>query len=310
MGKDSKIFVTGHRGMVGSAFKRKLGEAGHTNLLTASRSELDLRDQSSTLAFFREHRPNVVIHAAAKVGGIEANRRNPAEFLYDNLAMQNNVFDGARTVGVEKLLFIASSCMYPRECPQPMKEEYLLTGPLEPTNEAYAIAKIAGMKQCQYYAQQYGMNAICAIPCNIYGPGDSFDLATSHVLSALVRRFSEAQEKDAKEIVLWGTGNARREFLHSDDAADALLLLLERWDSPEPINVGSGTDVTIRELAALVADQVGYKGRIAWDSSKPDGMPRKCVDISKISALGFQPNISLSEGVTQMVELYRSLARA
>ncbi len=248
--------------------------------------------------------------AAAKVGGIQANRQFPADFIYDNLMIQTNVIHQAHLSGVEKLLFLGSSCVYPRDCPQPMKEEYLLTGPLEPTNEAYALAKVAGLRMAQYYHEQHGMNCICPMPCNLYGPNDSFDPLHSHVLGALVRKFVDATDDGGGEVSLWGTGSARREFLHVDDLARAVLFLMEVWDSPEILNVGAGKDISIKELAALIAHKVGHSGNITWDSSKPDGMPRKCLDVSRIEALGFEPMIPLETGIENMIADYRALKSA
>lgn len=303
--KQSKIFVTGHRGMLGSATVRLLQENGYEHLLTRTHAELDLCNQSAVDAFFASERPDVVILAAAKVGGIQANIDNPGVFLFDNLMIQNNVIDAARRYGVKKFVFLGSSCIYPRECPQPMKEEYLLTGKLEPTNEGYAIAKIAGIKLLQGYHKQYGMQGISLMPCNLYGPNDSFDLKHSHVLSALVKRFSDAVREKAPSITLWGTGIARREFMHVDDAARAILFLLENYESPDFINVGSGTDVSIKELAELIASKTGFTGTIEWDTSKPDGMLKKCMDVSRMKALGFEPAISLEAGIEQMIAIYQ-----
>jgi GDP-L-fucose synthase len=303
--KSDRILVAGHRGMVGSAIMRTLQERGFQNIITAPRSEVDFREEHAVSAFLQRKKPDVVILAAAKVGGIQANRQYPAEFLRDNLAIQTNAIHHAHLSGVRTLVFLGSSCIYPRECPQPIKEEYLLTGPLEPTNEAYALAKIAGVRTAQAYHRQYGLEVICPMPCNLYGTNDSFDLANAHVLSSLVRRFSDAVADGRSEVTLWGTGSARREFLHVDDLADAVLLLMERWTSPEIINVGSGEDVTIRQLAALIAEATGFAGEIRWDSSMPDGMPRKCLDISRIAALGFRPRISLRDGIASTVREYR-----
>ncbi len=307
MEKHSRIYVAGHKGLVGSAILRHLQKSGHDNLVLKSSKELDLRDTVKVNAFFADEKPEYVFLAAAKVGGINANMTYPAEFLYDNLMIQNNVVLASSRSGVKKLCFLGSSCIYPRECPQPIKEEYLLTGPLEPTNEGYALAKIAGLKLVKYHNIEYGLQAVCPMPCNIYGPGDSFDLNNSHVLSALVRRFVEAVEQGQKEIVLWGTGVARREFLHVDDLARAVLFLMEKHSSPDVINVGSGSDVTIKELAEMIAAKTGFSGTINWDSSKPDGMLRKCLDVSRISELGFKPEISLSEGIDQVIAEYRRL---
>jgi GDP-L-fucose synthase len=271
--------------------------------------ELDLRDQCAVKGFFEKEKPDYVFLAAAKVGGIQANMKSPAEFLLDNLAIQNNIIQYSFLNGVKKFCFLGSSCIYPRECPQPIKEEYLLTGPLEPTNEGYAIAKIAGLKLVQYYNKQYGFNAIAPMPCNLYGQNDSFDLEHSHVLSALVKRFVDAVDEGKEELVLWGTGIARREFLNVSDLARAVILLMEMYDSPEIINVGSGTDVSIKELAELMSSKTGFKGTIQWDSTKPDGMLRKCLDVSKINELGFQPKISLGEGIDFMIQEYRKIKK-
>jgi GDP-L-fucose synthase len=307
MKKNSRIFVAGHAGMVGSAIVRALRTEGFSDIITASHKELDLCDAAAVGRFFKDQKPAYVFLAAARVGGIQANRDHQADFLRENLEMQNNVIHHSYLNKAEELVFLGSSCIYPRQCPQPMKEEYLLTGPLEPTNEGYALAKIAGLRLAQFYQQQYGLKCITPMPCNIYGTNDSFDPANSHVLSALVKRFVDAAQADAPEVALWGTGSARRELLHVDDLARALLLLVEKWHSPEIINVGCGTDVSIRELAALVAEKAGYKGRLSWDPSKPDGMPRKCLEVSKLSALGFSPKISLEQGIAQVVADYKAL---
>ncbi len=291
--------------MVGSALVRALTRAGYSNLVTAPRPGADLRDCEAVRKLFAELKPDVVILAAARVGGIQANRSRPAEFMYDNLAIQNNVIHEAHLAGVRELVFLGSSCVYPRECPQPMKEEYLLTGPLEPTNEGYALAKIAGLRLAQYYQRQYGMRVICPMPSNLYGTNDNFHPENSHVLSALVRKFCDAADDDEKIVTVWGTGKARREFLHVDDCADAVMLLIERWDSPEIINVGAGEDITIRDLAELIARKAGFGGEIRWDSSMPDGMPRKLLDISKIAALGFTPRVSLEQGIEKTIDEYR-----
>lgn len=295
--------------MVGSALIRALTRAGYTNLITAPRPGIDLRDGNAVRGFFAETRPDVVILAAAKVGGIQANRLYPAEFLFDNLAIQTNVIDESHRVGVRDFVLLGSSCIYPRESAQPIKEEYLLTGPLEPTNEAYAIAKIAGLRMAQYYQQQYGMRAICPMPSNLYGTNDNFHPEHSHVLSALVRKFCDAADSGAPTATVWGTGTARREFLHVDDLAAAVLLLLDRWHSSEIVNVGVGEDVTIRELAELIATKAGFSGEIVWDTSMPDGMPRKLLDVSKIAALGFKPQIPLDRGIEQTIAEYREKKR-
>lgn len=307
MEKGAKIYVAGHKGLVGSALVRHLQAAGHENLIFRTSKELDLRDQHAVRDFMFSERPEYVFLAAAKVGGIKANMTFPAEFLYDNLMIQNNLIKTSSEIKVKKFCFLGSSCIYPRECPQPIKEEYLLTGPLEPTNEGYALAKIAGLKLVKFHHQQYGLHAICPMPCNLYGPGDSFDLNNSHVLSALVRRFVDARDDGLQEITLWGSGIARREFLHVDDLARAVLFLMEKHDSPDVINVGSGNDVTIKELAGIVAEKTGFSGKISWDTSKPDGMLRKCLEVSKITQLGFKPAISLSEGIDQVIKEYRSI---
>jgi GDP-L-fucose synthase len=296
--------------MVGSAMVRALARAGYSNLVTAPRPGVDLRDCEAVRTLFAEIRPDVVILAAAKVGGIQANRAYPADFLYDNLAIQNNVIDQSRVVGVRELVFLGSSCVYPRECPQPMKEEYLLTGPLEPTNEGYALAKIAGLRMAQYYEKQHGIRAICPMPSNLYGTNDNFHPENSHVLSALVRKFCDAVDKGDAKVTVWGTGQARREFLHVDDLAAAVMLLIDRWHSSEIINVGPGDDVSIRELAELIAAQSGFTGEIFWDTSMPDGMPRKLLDVSKIQALGFAPRISLRHGIEQTIGEYREKKRS
>jgi GDP-L-fucose synthase len=302
--RDGRVFVAGHRGLVGSAILRRLEKMGCRDLLLRSRSELDLREQAEVDCFFREERPEFVFLAAAKVGGIMANATRPAEFLYDNLAIQTNVIRSARAHGAKKLLFLGSSCIYPKLAPQPIKEEYLLTGPLETTNEAYAIAKIAGLKLAAAYHSQYGFSAISLMPTNLYGPGDNFDLQSSHVLPAMMRRFHEAKISGASSVTLWGTGTPRREFLHVDDLADAACFLMENYDSPELLNVGVGEDLTIAELAALVAGIVGYRGRVVFDSSRPDGTPRKLLDVSRIHALGWQARIPLERGIASTYEWY------
>ncbi len=304
MEKDEKIFVAGHRGLVGSAIVRKLSAEGFTNLLTRSRTEVDLANARVVEDFFRAERPGVVVMAAAKVGGIEANNDQPVEFLLENLQIQNNVIPAAHTHGMRKLLFLGSSCIYPKLAPQPIPETALLSGPLEPTNEAYAIAKIAGIKLCQAYAREYGANFISAMPTNLYGPNDNFDLVTSHVLAALLQKAHEAKISGAREIVVWGSGKPRREFLHVDDLAAACVFLLQKYNDPEIINVGTGEDVSIRELAELICEIVGFEGELAWDASKPDGTPRKLLDISKIRRLGWSPSISLREGIGRTYEWF------
>jgi len=302
--KSDKIFVAGHRGMVGSALVRRLEAQDFTNLLTRDRSQIDLGDESAVAKFFAEARPDIVILAAAKVGGIKANNDFPVEFLLDNLRIQNNIIRSAHQTGVRKLLFLGSSCIYPKLAPQPIPESALLTGPLEPTNEAYAIAKIAGIKLCQAYAREYGANFISVMPTNLYGPNDNFDLETSHALAGLLRKAHEAKTRNEKRLVVWGTGEPRREFLHVDDLAAACLLLLEKYDSQEIINIGCGEDVTIRELAELICDVVGFDGELVWDKTKPDGTPRKLLDVTRIRALGWQPRIPLRQGIAKTYEWF------
>jgi GDP-L-fucose synthase len=302
--KSDKIFVAGHRGMVGSAFMRRLQAEGFTNLLKPQRFQLDLMKEEAVLQFFLKESPDIVILAAAKVGGIKANNDNPVEFLLENLRIQNNVIRSASQSGVRKLLFLGSSCIYPKLAPQPIPESALLSGPLEPTNEAYAIAKIAGIKLCQAYAREYGAKFISVMPTNLYGPNDNFDLETSHVLAALVRKAHEAKAQNEKQLIVWGTGKPRREFLHVDDLAAACLLLLEKYDSPEIINIGCGEDVTIRELAELVCEVVGFDGKLVWDKTKPDGTPRKLLDVTRIRKLGWQPTIPLRKGIAQTYEWF------
>jgi GDP-L-fucose synthase len=307
MDKNKKIYIAGHGGMVGSATLRLLQQNGFTNLVYKTSKELNLTNQAAVHAFFETEKPEVVILAAAKVGGIQANIDNPATFLIDNLQIQNNICEAALKNHAEKLVFLGSSCIYPKECPQPMKEEYLLTGKLEPTNEGYAIAKIAGIKLLEGYYKQYGFNSISLMPCNLYGPNDSFDLKHSHVLSALVKRFTDATDNNDAEITLWGTGIARREFMHVDDVARAILFMMENYNSPEFINIGCGTDVSIKELAETIAEKTGFKGVIKWDSTKPDGMLKKCMDVSRMKALGFEPSIALTQGIEQMISIYKNL---
>jgi GDP-L-fucose synthase len=300
----SRIFVAGHRGLVGSAIVRRLKSLGCNAVLTATRDELDLCDQHAVARFFDEYAPEYVFLAAAKVGGILANATHPAHFLYNNLAIQTNVIHSAWRSGARKLLFLGSSCIYPRSAPQPIKEEYLLTGPLEPTNEAYAIAKIAGLKLAAAYRIEYGFPAISLMPTNLYGPGDNFDLNSSHVVPALLRRFHEAREAGAPTITIWGTGRPRREFLHVDDLASAACFAMESYDQPEPLNVGVGDDVTIAELASTIARVIGYTGTILFDPSKPDGTPRKLLDVSRMTALGWRAGIGLEEGLASTYRWY------
>jgi GDP-L-fucose synthase len=305
MDKASKIYVAGHTGMTGSAVCRELESRGFKNIIVRPSGLLDLRDSQKVQNFFQIEKPDYVLFCAGRVGGIRINSREPASFLYDNLMMAANVIHSSHLSNVKKLCFLGSSCIYPRECPQPMKEEYLLTGPLEPTNEGYAVAKLAGYKMAYFYARQYGMNTISLMPCNLYGKNDHFDLEKAHVLSSLVKRFVDAVELGKDEITLWGTGSAMREFMNVDDFAKAAIMLMEKLDSPEIINVGTGEEISIRELAWKIALATGFKGKIKWDSSMPDGMPRKCLDISKLSSMGFKPEISLEQGIEQMVREYR-----
>jgi GDP-L-fucose synthase len=304
MTPDARVFVAGARGLVGSALCRALAARGFRNLLTPSRAELDLRDSAAVDAFMAATRPELVFLAAAKVGGIVANDTYPADFIRDNLQIQTSVIDAAYRQGVRKLCFLGSSCIYPRLAPQPIREDALLTGPLESTNEWYAIAKIAGIKMCQAYAKQHGFNAISVMPTNLYGPGDNFDLQTSHVLPALLRKFHEAKLARRGTVTIWGSGTPRRELLHVDDLADALCFLMERYDSPEIINVGTGADLTIAELAELVRTVVGFEGSIELDRSKPDGTPRKQLDVSKMTALGWRAKIPLEAGIRSTYEWY------
>jgi len=306
MDKSDKIFVAGHRGMVGSAVMRRLKTEAFSNVVTRGRAQLDLTNESAVAKFFEEERPHIVIVAAAKVGGIKANNDYPVEFLVENLRIQNNVIRSAYENGVRKLLFLGSSCIYPKFAPQPILESALLSGPLEPTNEAYAIAKIAGIKLCQAFSREYGANFISAMPTNLYGPNDNFDLDTSHVLAALLRKAHEAKTRNDRKLVVWGTGKPRREFLHVDDLAAACLLLLEKYDSPEIINVGCGEDISIGELAELICEVVGFDGQLAWDTTKPDGTPRKLLDVSKIRTLGWRPAITLRDGITGTYEWFRA----
>ena len=305
----AKIYVAGHRGMVGSAIVRRLQTEGAGNLVLRSRQELDLTRQADVEAFFATERPEYVFLAAAKVGGIHANSTYPADFIRENLAIQTHVIHSAYATGCRKLLFLGSSCIYPRDCAQPIKEEYLLTGPLEKTNEAYAVAKIAGIQMCQAYRKQYGFDAICAMPTNLYGPGDNFDLETSHVLPALIRKFHDAANSGSQTVTLWGTGTPRREFLHVDDLADAALFLMRGYSEAGIVNIGSGTDVSIHELAAMIVSLAGYGGRVGYDSSKPDGTPRKLLDNSRIQSLGWQPRIALGQGIASTLDWYAQHAR-
>lgn len=304
MDKNAKIYVAGHRGLVGSAILRKLQADGYTNLVYKTSQELDLRDKNQVDEFFAEEKPEYVFLAAAKVGGIVANNEFPADFIRDNLMIQTNVIDAAYRNGVKKLLFLGSTCIYPKFAPQPLKEEYLLTGELEPTNEPYAIAKIAGIKMCESYNRQYGTKYISVMPTNLYGPNDNFDLHTSHVLPALIRKFHEAKENNAPYVEVWGTGTPRREFLYSDDLGDACVFLMNHYEDNEIVNVGVGKDIPIKELAEKIKDVVGYQGEIKFDTSKPDGTPRKLVDVSKINALGWKASISLEEGLQKVYQWF------
>ena len=305
MNKNSKIFVSGHRGLVGSAICRKLKDSGYMELIVKTHSELDLTNQAAVTRFFSEQRPEYVFLAAAKVGGILANSSAPAEFIRDNLMIQSNVIDSAYRCGsVKKLLFLGSSCIYPKFAPQPMKEDHLLTGELEPTNQWYAIAKIAGIKMVQAYRKQYGFKAIALMPTNLYGPEDNFDLKTSHVLPALLRKFHEAKITNATAVTVWGTGTPKREFLYVDELADACLFLMLNYDDDQIVNVGTGVDVTISELVATIAEVTGFKGQIEYDTSKPDGTPRKLLDVSRLEALGWKAKIGLREGVARAYRWY------
>ncbi len=307
MKQGSRIYIAGHRGLVGSALMRRFAAAGHDEPITKTHRELDLCVQSDVEQFFATEKPQYVVLAAAKVGGIHANRTYPAEFIFQNLAIAQNVIDAAWRHGVTKLLFLGSSCIYPKHAAQPINEAALLTGPLEPTNEAYAIAKIAGLKMCAAYNQQYGTNFICAMPTNLYGPGDNFDLQSSHVVPALLRKFHEAKAANASQVTVWGSGKPRREFLYSDDLADACLFLLQNCDAknlPEAINVGWGQDVEIAELARLIAQTVGFTGEIVYDTSMPDGTPRKLLDTSRLVSLGFTPKVTLSDGLGRAYQWY------
>jgi len=309
MKTQSKIYIAGHRGMVGSAIKRKLESSGYTNFVTRTRKELDLTNQQAVNNFFETERPEYVFLAAAKVGGILANSTYPAEFIYENIMIEANVIHAAYTCGVKKLLFLGSSCIFPKLAPQPLKEDYLLTSELEVTNEAYAVAKIAGIRMCKHYNHQYGTNFISVMPTNLYGPNDNYDLETSHVMAALIRKFHEAKVNNLPQVFVWGTGTPRREFLHVDDMADACVYLMENYDAPdigEFINIGSGGDLTIRELAELIKDIVEYEGEIVYDTSRPDGTPQKLLDVTKLHRLGWTSEISLRDGIRMVYEQYSS----
>lgn len=304
MNKDSKIYMAGHSGMVGSAITRKLKAEGHTNLIMKELDELDLMNQAATLAFFEKEKPEYVFLAAAKVGGILANNTYRAQFIYENIQIQNNVIHAAYLTGVTKLLFLGSSCIYPKLAPQPIKEEYLLTGLLEPTNEPYAIAKIAGIKMCQAYNDQYSTDFISVMPTNLYGPSDNFNLETSHVLPALIRKFHEAKVENKPSVEIWGTGSPLREFLHVDDLADACYFLMQNYSENEFLNIGTGKDLTIKELALLIKEIVGYKGELTFDASKPDGTPRKLLDVSRLHAAGWKEKYSLRDGLEMTYKWY------
>ena len=304
IGQSARIFVAGHRGLVGSAVMRHLRAEGYENILTATREQLDLRDQAAVNYWFRANRPEYVFLVAGTVGGILANSTRPAEFLYDNMMIHGTVVHAAHLYGVKRLLYLGSSCIYPRQCPQPMKEEYLLSGPLESTNEAYALAKIAGIKLCQSYRQQYGCDFIAAMPTNLYGPQDNFDLTSSHVLPALMRKFHDAKVAGGDEVVIWGTGTPRREFLHVDDLADACLFLMAHYDAAEHINVGTGEDLSIRELAEMVGEIVHPAARLVFDTDKPDGTPRKLLDVSRLHQLGWRHAIELRQGIASTYEWF------
>ena len=316
MDSESRVYVAGNTGLEGSAIVRMLHRKGYTNIFSTPSSHFDLRRQDDVERFFKNNEPEYVYLAAAKVGGIGANKDYPGHFIYDNLMIQSNIIHAARKFGVKKLLFLGSSCIYPKMCEQPIKEEYLMTGPLEPTNDAYAIAKIAGIKMCQAYRKQYGFNAISLMPTNLYGPNDNFDLESSHVLPALIRKFHDGKDKIGYDmggsyeypVTLWGDGSAMREFLHVDDLAEACFTCMKDYDSPEPINVGTGTDVTIKELAQTISSVVGFTGEIMWDKSKPNGTPRKVLNIEKIKSLGWEPKISLKDGIESTYEWYKDYA--
>jgi GDP-L-fucose synthase len=302
MEKNSKIYIAGHRGMVGSAILRKLQKDGYENIVVRTSQELDLKNQEAVAAFFAEQKPEYVFLAAAKVGGIMANNTYRADFIYENLMIQSNVIHQSYQVGVKKLLFLGSSCIYPKQAPQPLKEDYLLTGPLEYTNEPYAIAKITGIKMCDAYRAQYGCNFISVMPTNLYGPNDNYDLVNSHVLPALIRKFHEAKERGDNEVVVWGSGNPRREFLHADDLADACVFLMNTYDEPGLINIGVGKDISIKELAEMIKTITGFEGTIVFDTSKPDGTERKLLDVSRLTAKGWKAAIPLHEGVSQIYQ--------
>ncbi|MDP2365895.1 MAG: GDP-L-fucose synthase [Ignavibacteria bacterium] len=304
MSKDIKIFVAGHRGMVGSAILKLFNENGYENLLVVKKEDVDLCNQDAVRSLFENEKPELVILAAAKVGGINANTNFPAQFLYDNLMIQNNIIHASYIMGATKIIFLGSSCIYPRNCPQPMQEDYLMSGRLEPTNEGYALAKIAGLKLLEYYYKEYKLKSIALMPPNLYGPNDHFDLEKSHVLSALVKKIVDAKENNFSKVTLWGTGSARREFMHVNDCAEAVLFFMENFDYINFVNIGWGNDVTIKELANMITDKVAFKGEINWDTSKPDGMPRKCLNIQKMREYGFYPRINLDTGIDEVIKIY------
>ena len=305
MEKQSKIYVAGHRGLVGSAIVRNLKEKGYTNIIGKTHSELDLKDQKAVRKFFEEEKPEYVFLAAAKVGGINANNTYPADFIYENLEIQNNVIKASLDYKVKKLLFLGSSCIYPKLSPQPIKEEYLLSGYLEPTNEAYALAKISGLKMCQFFKRQYGVNFISCMPTNLYGPNDNFDLNSSHVMPALIRKFHEAKVNNDAFVEVWGTGKPLREFLHVDDMADGCVFLMENYDGEEHVNIGTGKEVSIRELAELIKEVVGFEGELKFNTDKPDGTPRKLLDVSKLEGLGWKYKVELKDGIKSAYEWFR-----
>ena len=309
MKRSDKIYVAGHMGMLGSAIVRSLKKRDFNNLILRTHDELDLLDLRAVKDFFLSEKPDIVIMAAARVGGIQANIEHPAEFLYENLAIQTNIIRNSFLQKTKKVCFLGSSCVYPRECPQPMKEEYLLTGALEPTNEGYALAKIAGIKMIEYYRRQYGFHGISLIPCNLYGTNDNFDPFHSHVVAALVRKIVDVAESGRDSVSIWGTGKARREFMHVDDAADAIIFFTERYDEPQMINIGWGEDISIKELVILIAGITGFKGKVTWDTSKPDGMMRKCMDVTRMKKSGYKPEISLKEGIEKTIKEYREIKK-
>jgi GDP-L-fucose synthase len=306
MEKQSKIYVAGHRGLVGSAIVRNLKEKGYTNIIGKTHLELDLKDQNSVRKFFEEEKPEYVFLAAAKVGGINANNTCPADFIYENLEIQNNVIKVAFDYKVEKLLFLGSSCIYPKMCPQPIKEEYLLSGYLEPTNEGYALAKISGLKMCQFFKRQYGVNFISCMPTNLYGTNDNFDLNSSHVMPALIRKFHEAKVNNEDFVEVWGTGKPLREFLYVDDMADGCVFLMENYDGEEHVNIGTGKEVTIKELAEMIKEVVGFKGKLRFNTEKPDGTPRKLLDVGKLESVGWKYKIELKEGIEKSYEWFKN----